>query len=240
MADKKVTFADEINNRLGDFFGDIDTPDVPARDTKPAPQKNSDLFDLQAIILSIEWEISDVIMKRLIAEIDRLMKIYQGDKVVNSLLKLLDSVGKYINAKKATAHPDSIKLLHSIHANLQKVANSEDITESQSNQILSAEMAKFKDLKQKLLTETSLPPSKDKKTATETKPTPPKTAPPKTAAPVKQPQPPTPGKTVPTVAITEAPASPMKDPVLQAIDELKNLIKVEFASLREELKKQRR
>ena len=88
------------------------------------------------------------------------MKIYRDDKVAHSLLKLLDSVGKYINAKKATAHPDSIKLLHSIHANLQRVVTSKTITVSQSSQILSTEIAKFKNLKQQLLKKAEPPPSK--------------------------------------------------------------------------------
>jgi len=234
MADKKGTFTDEVNNRLGEFFGDMDKPDAPTRDTKPSPKKDLELFDLKAIVLSIEWEISHEIMMRLIAETGRLMKIYRDNKVVLSLLKLLDSVGRYINAKKATALPDSIKLLHSIHTNLQRVVTSETITESQSSQILSAEIAKFKNLKQQLLTKAEPPPLKDNKPAAT-----PKTAPIKMAAPVEQPQTSVPATEVSAVAPTDATINGPKDAVLQAIDELKKLIKEEFKSLREELKQLR-
>jgi hypothetical protein len=234
MADKKGTFTDEVNNRLGEFFGNMDKPDAPTQGTNPSLQKDSELYDLKAIVLSIEWEISHEIMTRLIAETDRLMKIYRDNKVVHSLLKLLDSVGRYVNAKKATAHPDSIKLLHSIHANLQRVVTSETITESQSSQILSTEIAKFKNLKQQLLMKAEPFPSKDKKPAAKTT-----TAPIKMTAPVEHPQASAPAKEVSVAAATDVNINQPKDSVLQAIDELKKLIKEEFKSLREELKQRR-
>jgi hypothetical protein len=234
MADKTGMFADEVNNRLGEFFGNTDKSDAPTQGTIPSPQKDSVLFDLKAIVLSIEWEISHEIMTGLIAETDRLMKIYRDNKVVHSLLKLLDSVGRYVNAKKATAHPDSIKLLHSIHANLQRVATSETITESQSSQILSTEIVKFKNLKQQLLIKAEPSFLKDKKPAAKTT-----TAPIKMAAPVEHPQASAPAKEVSVAAATDVNINQPKDPVLQAIDELKKLIKEEFKSLREELKQLR-
>lgn len=235
MTDEKGGFADEINNRLGEFFGNAGKSDDPASAAPPAPQKDTELFDLRAIVLSIEWEISDEIMTRLIAETSRLMKIYQDDKVVHSLLKLLDSVGKYINAKKAAAHPDSIKLLHSIHGNLQKVVISKTITDSQRSQILSTEIAKFKNLKQQLLTKASSPASRDKKT--DAKAT---TAPVEMAAPVEEPQPSTPAEEVPESGATDITISSPKDAAIEAIDGLKKLIQEEFKSLREELKQLRR
>jgi len=235
MADKKRMFADEVSNRLSEFFGNTDMADAPARDTNPAPPKGSELLDLKAIVLSIEWEISDETMTQLVAETDRLIKIYRDNKVVYSLLKLLDSVGRYVSSKKATAHPDSIKLLHSIHANLQKVVTSETITESQSSQILSAEIAKFKQLKQQLLTKAEPPSVREKKAAATAK-----TAPVKMSAPVEQPLPPSQAKEVSAAATADATINGPKDPVLQAIDELKKLIREEFKSIREELKQLRR
>ena len=232
MAEKKGTFADEVNNQLGKFFGDMEKPQASTRNTNGSSQQDSKLYDLKAIILSIEWEISDDIMTRLIAETDRLMKIYRDNKVVLSLLKLLDSVGKYIKAKKATAHPDSIKLLHSVHANLQRVATSENLTESQISQILSAEIVKFKNLKQQLLAKAEQAPLKDKKPAT-------KTAPVKTPAPVERTQTATPPREIPAPAPADTRSGKPQDPVLQAIDELKKLIQEEFKSLREELKRLR-
>jgi len=234
MADKKGSFTDEVNNRLGEFFGNMDKPDAATQAADLSPQKDSELYELKAIVLSIEWEISEEIMTRLIAETDRLMKVYRDSKVVYSLLKLLDSVGRYVNAKKATALPDSIKLLHSIHANLQKVVTSKSITESQSSQILSAEIAKFKSLKQQLLTKTEPPLLKEEKPAAKTK-----TAPIKMTALVERPQTSPPVKEVSAAAATDVNINGPKDAVLQAIDELKKLIKEEFKTLREELKQLR-
>lgn len=230
MTEKKGTFADEVNNRLGEFFGNMEKSEAPKPKASGSNPKDAELYELKAIILSIEWEISEEIMMRLIAETDRLMKVYRDNKVLLSLLKLLDSVGKYIKAKKATAHPDSIKLLHSVHSNLQRVATSGTLTEAQSSQILSAEIAKFKNLKQQLLAKSEPAPLKEK--------VPPvKAAPPKAAAPAERTQPATPSKAAPAPAAVQSGIP--QDPVLQAIEELKKLLKEEFKILHEELKRLR-
>ncbi|MFC1815248.1 hypothetical protein ACFL0M_04745 [Thermodesulfobacteriota bacterium] len=231
----KDSFADKVNKSLGEFFGDEAEPEDPlAHPESNAPQE-SPFTDLKAIVLSIEWEITDQIMGRLIAETDSLMKIWQDNKIILSLLKLLNSVGKYINSKKANAHPDSIKLLHSIHANIQKVVASATITEAAVNKILSGEISKFKKLKQKLLTKTVAPRVMGKKVAVKAGPA----ADEKAATPMETE---TKGAITPEAAAHEdSPPSevgtlPFQDALLVAIEETKNLIKLEFKKLHEELK----
>lgn len=231
MNDNKGKFTDEVNNRLGEFFGKMEQSGAASPAAASLPQE---LFNLKAIVLSVEWEITDETMMRLIEESDRLAKIYRDNKVVYSLLKLLDSVGRYVNAKKANSHPDSIKLLHSIHDNLQQVATAKTITESQSRKLLSTEIEKFKNLKQLLQTKAA-PPVMDKKPAVKPKP-----APVQTAAPTPLPRPPAPVKNIPAAAAADTTVKGPKDNVLQAIDDLKRLIQDEMRSLREELKQLRR
>lgn len=226
---RKDNFADEVNDRLSEFFGGAERPSAPAKgNMQPAPQ-NSEWVDLKAIVLSIEWEISDEIMAQLIAKTDRLMKTNQKNTVVCSLLKLLNSVGRYINVKKADAHPDSIKLLHSIHASLQKIATDGGITEAQSKKILSTEIAKFNDLKKRLATKAEARPPKDI-----TPPQKPAAASPEHGRDRAQ--------SVPAAAsqeISEKVKLP-KEAVITALDDLKELIRLEFKMLREEIKRLRR
>ena len=69
----------------------------------------------------------------------------------NSYLKLLGSVGKYILKYKGKAHPDSIKLLHSLYAQFETVVSSPEMTEAQIKSSLAGQIRQFKQLRQKLI-----------------------------------------------------------------------------------------
>ncbi len=126
-------------------------PTIPPKESRSEGFKNQAFMELNAILLSIEWEITDGIMKRFMAEIDRLKHIYKNDKIIFSFLQLHGSVGKYIRAKRVTAHPDSINLLHSIHKGLNQVIDSSVVSESEKKKVLATEINRFKELKQRIL-----------------------------------------------------------------------------------------
>lgn len=166
-------FSSEVNSRLSELFGEkgppVKTADdagrngpAPAAEKEPAPAVPSEkdgptpdgflpFRELKSILLSIEWEITDEIMRRLIDETEGLRQSFSVDPLIVSFLKLLGSVGKYIGNKKANAHPDSIRLLHSVYAQLETVLMSSSMTESEVKMILAGEVQKFKALKRKLM-----------------------------------------------------------------------------------------
>ena len=166
--DKNIS--SELSNRLDSLFSDSDEADNdshplkqhtvdsgPANrpgDLSPAGAGQSDkspLLELQAIILSLDWEITDDTMNRLLKEIERLKGVYRKDKLPLMFLQLHSSVGKYISTRKASAHPDSIKLLHSIYAGLQQLLTSDGMNEAQKKKVLATEVDKFKKLKEQIL-----------------------------------------------------------------------------------------
>jgi len=116
---------------------------------KPAASADSPLLNLHATILSLDWEITDTTLNRLIEEIDRLKVVYQNDKLPFMFLQLLGSIGKYISVKKVKAHPDSIKMLHSVYAGFEKVLRP-DVSNHEKKKILSNEVRQFKSLKQRI------------------------------------------------------------------------------------------
>lgn len=152
MADnEKDTFRSAVSERLTDFFGEQDSSETSINNKNSSGLQDSPLTNLKAILLSIEWEITDEILTGLIAEIEQLKGIYQDDKILFSFLQLLGSVGKYINSKKVTAHPESIKLLHSVYNGLEKVVESPKMSEAEKKRLLSDEVEKFKALKEQIL-----------------------------------------------------------------------------------------
>lgn len=168
----------EVSSRLDELFGDEDAAEVTGVSldssdavsvadeskrtaktaAKPRVEKAADDLDadspirnLKALVFSIDWEITDETMLDFLTETKRLQQKYKDDKIFLMFLKLHESIGKYIKAKKARAHPDSIKFVASVYKSFEKVFISPGMKENQKKQLLTAEVKKFKDFKQRVL-----------------------------------------------------------------------------------------
>jgi len=167
----------EVSSRLDELFGDDDSEVIPvsiessdavsvADESKSMPKKttkpsvdsdvdslgeDSPIRNLKALVFSIDWEITDETMVDFLTETKRLQKKYKDDKVLSLFLKLHESIGKYIKAKKARAHPDSIKFVASVYKSFEKVLLSPGMKGNQKKQLLNTEVKKFKDFKQRVL-----------------------------------------------------------------------------------------
>ena len=230
----KGKLTSELNDRLDDLFdesGAVPEPETGMPQETPAEaagakapdagvdapsgQQESPLMELDAIVLSLDWEITDENLNKLINEIERLKGLYKEDRLPYMFLQLHGSVGKYIASKKVDAHPDSIKLLHSVHAGLESILVNPDMDENVKKKILSEEVKKFKGLKHEIMLSKSMD-------APEAEAAPPKM----TLAPA------TPAQS-PAAAVSPAVAS---DSNYRAfIDEIKNIIQAEFKELRKEI-----
>jgi hypothetical protein len=197
---------DEIDGRLDDLFGEEKTPqktDGESDDNKEYPLK-----ELKAVVLSIDWEITDDVMNRLAEQVVGLKKRYKDDKIVFILLQLLGSIGEYIKANRGKSHPDSFKFLNSLYKKLDKVVSTKGLTESEKKKILSVEVNKYKVLKDKL--------SPQKNVAQKEK------------------------HVKPTVKTKSEKTDVLPiDVFADAMDQIRELIRSEFDSLREELKLRR-
>lgn len=167
---------------------------------------------LNAIVLAIEWEIDEENMARFTKEIDRLRRRYRSDKIIYSFLQLQGSVGKYIGERGASAHPDSIQLLHSVFQALHQVVSSPQMGDDEKKRLLSSEIKKFKGLKEKIL--------RDRKVAVETDP--------QSAEPIAETQTESPSTAEPPAEIEGA-------ALAAAVEELKRFIREEFRQLKREL-----
>lgn len=168
----------EVSSRLDELFGDEDSEATPvskgssmavsgADDSRVTGRKvakptaatvvdddlgeDSPIRNLKALVFSIDWEITDETMVDFLAETDRLLQIYKNDKILTLFLKLHESIGKYIKAKKARAHPDAMKFVASVYKNFEKVLLTPGMKENQKKQLLASEVNKFKDFKERIL-----------------------------------------------------------------------------------------
>lgn len=230
----KGKLTSELNDRLDDLFSDTDegpamTPETPpavpadsdgetaapSGESPPAPQKASPLMELDAIVLSLDWEITDENLEKLLSEIERLKTLYKDARLPYMFLQLHGSVGKYIASKKVDAHPDSIKLLHSVHAGLEKILMNPDMDETEKKN-LSEEVKKFKGLKHQIMLTKSTEPEETEDASVK-----------KTLAPA------TPSPAPPAAPAVPASAGDINYQVF--IEEIKKIIQSEFQELKKEI-----
>jgi len=140
----------EVETRLDDLFGDLGEFADDSVDDGFNGFKESPLRDLKAIVLSIDWEISDKIMTDFIKEVEKLKERYKSDEILVMFFKLLVSIGRYIRSKRASAHPDAIKLLISSYNSVEKVILEKGISGEEKKSILYNEATKFKKLKDQI------------------------------------------------------------------------------------------
>ena len=141
------TFAFDLDNRLDDFFSDSSAsqPKPHAEDILPTSPDNP-LEDLKSTVLAIDWEITEAAMQSLQAQVDTLLPRYEADKATRTLLKIIKSLGKYINAHKSNAHPDAIMQVMSAYSALENVVTDHGLSVDAKNDILVEAVRQFKRL----------------------------------------------------------------------------------------------
>ena len=135
----------ELESRLDDLVAEKDTslPD----DEDRHESENYPLSELKNLILSLDWEITDEVLEKLLQQIRDLNQTYEHDKIVLTFLQILNSLGVYIKKNRAKAHPKTFKTLNSAFSSLDKVVLSKDMTEADKKKILSTEMNRYKKLR---------------------------------------------------------------------------------------------
>ena len=80
-----------------------------------------DLLNLKAIVLGIDWEITDQDLNELRQEVIRLEKKFAKSRPRLIFLQGIGTLAAYIKLKKGNAHADAFKLLHLFYESLEKI-----------------------------------------------------------------------------------------------------------------------
>ena len=135
----------ELESRLDDLFGENDVQLLDASEEEV--KEHYPLAELKNLILSIDWEITDEVLDKLLQQLKDLQLTYKHDKIVSTFLQILNSLTNYIKTHRAKAHPKTFKILNSVFASLDKVVLSRDMPEPLKKKILRAEMNRYKELR---------------------------------------------------------------------------------------------
>lgn len=132
-----------------ELFEWIATTEAPLK-SRDNTSLTSPLRTLKTIIWSIDWEITDHILKMLNEELGQLKLFYQEDETVIKFLQLMEAVGRYIKRRKGKSHPESVSLLRGLFVELERIVFMLGLSESERKTILNKQIEKFNALKKKL------------------------------------------------------------------------------------------
>mgnify|MGYP001608952009 CR=1 FL=1 len=135
----------ELADRLDTLFDeDAEEPAVQSGET------DDPLDELKSLVMSIEWEITDDLMERFVAQVETLKSRYKDDRLLVMFLQLLGSLGLYVKSNKGKAHPSAFGLLNSVYASFAKAAMPGKISSSEKKKLLYVELNKYKELKEQI------------------------------------------------------------------------------------------
>lgn len=136
----------EVGRRLDNIFGEPDSSSgksAPAAVGREAGVNSYPLRVVKASILSIDWEITDESITGLLKQLNLLKKTFRDDKVVQILIQMLISLGKYIKVRKGRANVQSMKILKSVFSGLEQIAGGSITDPADRMEILRAKMEEF-------------------------------------------------------------------------------------------------
>ncbi len=143
--------AAEITNEQTSLSGVSPEPDTSNNVVEDSNHYDSGnpLEQLKAIVLEMDWEISDENLNKYLDEITNLIENYKNDRPIYLFFKLHAAIGNYMLSKKARAHPDALKFLYGVYNSLEK-ALSVGLPLVEKNKMILTEVNNFRCLKQKL------------------------------------------------------------------------------------------
>jgi hypothetical protein len=134
----------DLANRLDSLFDENDS--VESNGETKGHSKDP-LDELKSLVMSIEWEITDEVMGRFLAQVDSLKVRFGEDRILVMFLQLLGSLGLYVKTNKGKAHPNAFKLLNSVYTSFEDAASPGKLSPSEKKKCLYNDLNKYKELK---------------------------------------------------------------------------------------------
>lgn len=146
------TFAFDLENRLDDFFSDsLQAQDGASVDESETSKADMPLKELKSTILAIDWEITNDGLDSFINNINGLVEYFADDKAKQKLLKILNSLGKYLRTHKSKAHPGTIKRIMAVYSTLEEFVTNDELSQNAKNNMLKEEIKQFQRLKSQIV-----------------------------------------------------------------------------------------
>ena len=106
--------------------------------------------ELKAVILSIDWEISDITLTGFHTVTRPLMEKLKSNKIHSSFLKIMQSIVEYVAKNKADSHGDSIGLLRRVFADYERMIRTPDMPAAEKKELIEGNIRIFNEFKREI------------------------------------------------------------------------------------------
>lgn len=110
----------------------------------------TEIQELKAVILAVDWEISDQTLKTFDEVTRRLLLRLKSHKILHSFVRIIHSMGRYIASKKANAHKDSISFLRSVFENFEKIIQTPEMQFPEKKKLIESDINAFHNFKREI------------------------------------------------------------------------------------------
>lgn len=109
-----------------------------------------EMEEVKAVILSIDWEISDITLTGFNSTVHPLMERLKSNKLHFSFLKIMQSIVGYVAKNKANSHKDSIGLLRRVFSDYERMVRTPGLSPLEKKALAEASIQAFGEFKRKL------------------------------------------------------------------------------------------
>jgi pilus assembly protein FimV len=141
-------YDDDLTVGMDEYDDSLQTDNVDLFDF--VSDEESPITRLKTLILSIDWEITDDILRQFNIELLDLKDIWANNKINLVYVQALEKISKYIYKEKANANPNAIKLLLNFYTNLEKIVSTESMPEEEKKRLIMEDVEKFEKLKKQI------------------------------------------------------------------------------------------
>lgn len=128
----------------------LNLDEQPKKEVYTSSGKEFPLDNLNAILLSLDWEINDELIDSYVVEITNLQNKYKKQKYCVYFFKILENLAMYIKKNLGGSHPESVSMMQSIHQSLESIFLNFDIDDADKKKIFLKEYNKYCDFKGKI------------------------------------------------------------------------------------------
>ncbi|HDK43682.1 MAG TPA: hypothetical protein ENG91_03915 [Desulfobacteraceae bacterium] len=126
-------------------------PESPVISAPGSPEVTVDqhesLQKLYAVVLELDWEVTDQGLQDLSEQLDSLQERFAEDRYMLVLIKGLNALRLYITDERADAHPEAFSLVHFFYEGLRLLAEDEDLDAEKRRAILTDRVNSLNNLK---------------------------------------------------------------------------------------------
>jgi len=112
-----------------------------------SPLSKVEIEELKAVILSVDWEISNFTLQSFDRVISRLKEKMKSNKLHYTFLRIMHSIGGYIARNKAHADNNSINLLQSVFLDYEKLILNPEMLAEEKKQMIEGNIRAYNELK---------------------------------------------------------------------------------------------